>query len=387
MSLGNNIKKYRRALGITQEELAGILCITSQAVSRWESEAGMPDITQIVPLAKALNVTTDALFGFGEESYDHELAEKVVFEANNLRDTGEPAEGALAAAEYLDSKCEENIFNYKIMSRYVQAIAHMSRFVNSNNVYYQGLFEDDQKKWRHMVKSAENRAMQVIRYSNEKELADSCHYALAWLYWHTGEFDKGRMHIEALPSIKSNMLQETLLPYYVHASSSPDEALDSWKAQVRDNYQNFIRALNKQIVYSAESMMWTCPVEEVEENCRWGLKIMDSFMENPKMKAYCQGYYRDTLKFLIASYLRNGDAANAAAEWKRLSLVIEEYILFCSETCAVGRESVISSYGEHAWDNMSKYKEDWIGGKKEFMLGQLKSWSDKKVFDEFLKLI
>ena len=44
MSLGNNIKKYRRALGITQEELAGILCITSQAVSRWESEAGMPDI-------------------------------------------------------------------------------------------------------------------------------------------------------------------------------------------------------------------------------------------------------------------------------------------------------------------------------------------------------
>ena len=37
MSLGNNIKKYRHELGITQEELAGILCITGQAVSKWES--------------------------------------------------------------------------------------------------------------------------------------------------------------------------------------------------------------------------------------------------------------------------------------------------------------------------------------------------------------
>ena len=44
MSLGNNIKKYRHDLGMTQEELAGMLCITSQAVSRWESGAGLPDI-------------------------------------------------------------------------------------------------------------------------------------------------------------------------------------------------------------------------------------------------------------------------------------------------------------------------------------------------------
>ena len=70
MSLGNNIKKYRRELGITQEELAGILCVTSQAVSKWESGSGLPDISQVVPLAQALNVSTDALFGINENSYD-----------------------------------------------------------------------------------------------------------------------------------------------------------------------------------------------------------------------------------------------------------------------------------------------------------------------------
>ncbi len=136
--------------------------------------------------------------------------------------------------------------------RYVQSIAHMSRFVNQDNSYYAGLLADNQREWNRIVKMAENRAMQVIRYSEEKELADDCHYALAWLYWHTKEYDKGRQHIEALPSINYNMFQETLLPYYISATS--EQGMEGWKAQVRDNYQNFIRALNKQIVYAADNM-------------------------------------------------------------------------------------------------------------------------------------
>ena len=96
-------------------------------------------MTQIVPLAQALNVSTDALFGFAAESYDHKLADEVWFEATKLRDSGEPSQGALAAVEFLDQKCEENIFNYGILTRFVQSIAHMSRFVNQHNTYYKAL--------------------------------------------------------------------------------------------------------------------------------------------------------------------------------------------------------------------------------------------------------
>ena len=283
MSLGSNIKKYRRDLGITQEELAGMLCITSQAVSKWESGTGLPDITQVVPLAQALNVSTDALFGFNNNSYDLKLAAEVRVKANTLRDSGEQSQGALNAVEYLDSQCEENIFNYGIMTIYVQAVAHLSRYVNPHNSYYSELFKDDSRQWDKIVRTAENRAMQVIRYSDNKKLADECHYALAWICWHTSEWEKGRQHIEALPSISSNMLQETLLPYYIDISS--EEGKENWKAQNRDNYQNFIRALNKQIVYSAESMMWVSQLDEVEENCNWGISIMDSFCRNEKMRA------------------------------------------------------------------------------------------------------
>ncbi|MBP1586651.1 MAG: helix-turn-helix transcriptional regulator [Lachnospiraceae bacterium] len=385
MSLGNNIKKYRRNMGLTQEELAGILCITGQAVSRWESGAGLPDITQVVPLAQALNVTTDALFGFSSENYDLKLAAEVKKEADRLRDSGEQSQGALNAAEYLDRKCEENIFNYGIMTRYIQAIAHMSRYVNPKNSYYEGLLKDDGKEWQRIVRTAENRAMQVIRYSGDKKLADECHYALAWLCWHTDEWEKGRQHIEALPSISSNMLQETLLPYYIDIST--DEGKENWKAQIRDNYQNFIRAINKQIVYNAESMMWVSPLQEVEENTLWGISIMDVFMKNEKMRAHCQGFYRETYKFLTAAYLRNGEPQKAAECWKRLLDKIDEYVEFCDKVNENSMDEAIRIYGKKSAENMRNYTRELINEKLEFNLGQLKSWTDEKVFDEFSKMI
>lgn len=385
MSLGNNIKKYRHELGITQEELAGILCITGQAVSKWESGAGLPDVTQIVPLAQALNVSTDALFGFHAENFDRKLSEEVNQKANALRDSGEQSQGALSAVEYLERQCEENIFNYGIMTRYVQAVAHMSRYVNPNNTYYSGLLQENEKEWKQLIKRTENRAMQVIRYSGDKKLTDECHYALAWLYWHTGEGEKGRQHIEALPSIGNNMLQETLLPYYINIST--EEGKVSWRAQIRDNYQNYIRAINKQIVYTAESMMWVSPVEEAEEYCRWGINIMDTFMENEKMKAHCQGYYRDTYKFWVAAYLRNDMPQKAAEEWKKLLVKIDEYVLLCREVNKRPLEEVVRIYGKKAARNMSVYTREWIDAKLQFILGQLKSWCSEAVFSEFEKQI
>lgn len=385
MSLGNNIKKFRHDLGITQEELATILCVTSQAVSKWESGSGLPDVIQIVPLAQALNVSTDALFGFNAESYDVKFAEEVKKKADELRDSGEQSQGAQNAVEYLDKQCENNMFNYGIYTRYVQAVAHMSRYVNPGNSYYSGLLENDGNQWKQIIRLAENRAMQVIRYADNKKLSDECHYALAWLCWHTQEWEKGRQHIEALPSISNNMLQETLLPYYIKRDT--EKGREEWKAQIRSNYQDYIRAINKQIVYNAEAMMWVSPLEETEENCLWGIAIMNEFMENDKMKAYCQGFYRETYKFLIAAYLRNNKPQKAADEWKNLIAKIDEYVSFCKEICEKDYAEVVRQYGSKAAKNMTAYTREWIDSKLTFMLGQLESLSSKEIFNEFKKLI
>ncbi len=67
MSIGKNIAKYRRARGLTQEELGTILSVTNQAVSKWESEVSMPDVMLLPEIATALNITLDDLYGIAKE--------------------------------------------------------------------------------------------------------------------------------------------------------------------------------------------------------------------------------------------------------------------------------------------------------------------------------
>lgn len=63
MSLSENIKKFRLEKNLTQEQLAAKLCISAQAVSKWETSDTYPDGTLLLPLARELGVSLDELFG------------------------------------------------------------------------------------------------------------------------------------------------------------------------------------------------------------------------------------------------------------------------------------------------------------------------------------
>lgn len=67
-TIGSRIQKYRKDKGLTQEDLAGKLGVSSQAVSKWENDASCPDISLLPQLCKTLGITTDELLtGKSEE--------------------------------------------------------------------------------------------------------------------------------------------------------------------------------------------------------------------------------------------------------------------------------------------------------------------------------
>ena len=60
--ISENIKKYRKQIGLTQEELADRLGITFQAISKWETGLCAPDILLLPDLADIFNCKIDELF-------------------------------------------------------------------------------------------------------------------------------------------------------------------------------------------------------------------------------------------------------------------------------------------------------------------------------------
>ena len=59
-------KKLRKGRSMTQEQVAEVLCVSPQAVSRWETGATYPDIALLPSIAEFFETTVDALLGTGK---------------------------------------------------------------------------------------------------------------------------------------------------------------------------------------------------------------------------------------------------------------------------------------------------------------------------------
>lgn len=66
MDIGQRIQTLRKTKGISQEQLADIMNVSRQAVSKWESAQSQPDLENIIALSHYFAVSTDYLLK-GEE--------------------------------------------------------------------------------------------------------------------------------------------------------------------------------------------------------------------------------------------------------------------------------------------------------------------------------
>ena len=74
MPMGDVIRRKRKELGLTQEQVAQRLGISAPAVNKWERGSSYPDITILPALARLLNTDANTLLCFQEELSDEEIA-------------------------------------------------------------------------------------------------------------------------------------------------------------------------------------------------------------------------------------------------------------------------------------------------------------------------
>ncbi|MBQ3151205.1 MAG: helix-turn-helix domain-containing protein [Clostridia bacterium] len=74
---GATIRRLREAKEITQNQLADLIGVSSKAVSKWETAKGLPDITLIEPLSKALGVSVMELMS-GETVINKNISSNIL---------------------------------------------------------------------------------------------------------------------------------------------------------------------------------------------------------------------------------------------------------------------------------------------------------------------
>lgn len=371
LSMGTNIKTARKKMGLTQEELASQLGVTAQAVSRWESEAGMPDISMVVPLAQTLSVSTDTLFGFTHSSYNKLHYLEIKSRIDELYDGTDKAKSALETCHYLQREIQKDPADYAVLSLFVEQTANLSRYVD-----FDGYAKDE---WPDIRGAAICAGLRVIRYSAEREQVERTHFALAWIYIHEKDYSSAREHIGTLPSIASNRLQESILA----DMAVMEHGMKAGKDVLRKNLQNFTRAINKEIRYAMETFCWNATPEETISLGKWGLHIINTLSENPDMISYCRGFTRDCHQYLISAYLKLGKYTEAANQFGELKKSMEHHFKYYQMVLQTEEES--KKFDKNALRYMRAYTEEFIAKTQKEILFQLKNWHGDEVYDSFSK--
>ena len=118
MNIGTNVKRLRLAKGMTQEQLASLLSVSTAAVSKWEARNTYPDVTLLFPLAELFGVTIDELLGYDEAKAKADV-DAILSEYRNLG-----VAGNFAAREKLIRQARKKYpHDYRVMVAYMRELA------------------------------------------------------------------------------------------------------------------------------------------------------------------------------------------------------------------------------------------------------------------------
>lgn len=272
--ISENIRKYRKLKGFTQEELARELGVTSQAVSRWEAGNGMPDISFIVPLAQNLGITTDILFGMEENICDKKMIDKIKENVAKMKETDNSGEGLVKICEYIKSEIENDPTCYELFVMYVEYVAWISAKVD-----FEGFLKDEPENWERLKSEAVRKAIVAIKHAKDRRLIDKAHFTVAWIYIHGKEFDEAREHIEALPSLRTNMVQERILDKLALFEGGPEQDFEKIKEIMENSMDKYMEAIAAKMVYDMETYSFKADKEFAANYGNWAIKVLDLFGE------------------------------------------------------------------------------------------------------------
>ena len=102
MKLSEKLKEYRNIFDLSQEELAEKLNVSRQVITKWESDRGMPEISNLKALASLFDVSVDFLLD------DERIVEYPIIKENYKLDKNNYSNRYDFAVSYLKERYSES---------------------------------------------------------------------------------------------------------------------------------------------------------------------------------------------------------------------------------------------------------------------------------------
>ena len=188
-TMGQVIRRLRKERNLTQDELAEQLGVTFQAISKWENDSGMPDISQVIPLAAIFNVSTDVLFGI-HGSNDAEEVKKIIEQSESKITYPVTRECIKQKYEELQKGLKKYPSNTVLLSNSLEAGIALA--YPENDVF-------DSENGEAIYKECVRQANIVIKYGKNTTDILRAHMIMVLLHSAYGNFEAAELHAKEFP--------------------------------------------------------------------------------------------------------------------------------------------------------------------------------------------
>ncbi len=211
ITIGKNIKDLRKRDNRTQEDLATALGVTCQAISRWESNGGYPDMELVPAIANYFHVSIDELFGYhgDREAQIQAIVNKANAAINALGGFLGEGNGDLTdTVEMLRSALEEFPNEPELMIRLADCLFYLGWQKNGVNPKVK---ESDPYQYDDTERNTNNIYWQESLQVYNKLLSldvptkyrEASHFFMIHMYKYMGEYEKAKALANEQPSIHS----------------------------------------------------------------------------------------------------------------------------------------------------------------------------------------
>lgn len=312
MSVGENIKIYRKEKNLTQGQLAELIGVSTQAVSKWETGAGMPDISQVVPLARVLEISTDKLLGHTDEAFEKEAAEirSKCGGINFISDTDRAKTLYTLSSKFFDKHPDVPDIALVCLECFVELYFQKSLHVDS------GLFLEEVERYGNSI----------FRYETDPDRVCKTYYLMSRAYDLCGEKDKSQDMLKKRPYVFGD--REYWEAEVAYVDKKYDVALD----KIKKSFAVKARFISRCIRLAVRITRKSNPEGADEKSLaleEYMLRIIDAFLSGGEYLPYRQIFQKTALlPSLVTQNARLGKMEQANLHMQNLLATRDEFFAF-----------------------------------------------------------